>query len=469
MNINFLKKLADKIKDRNKRLGDYHDFRPILAELEERPPNPLGSFFLWTILALMAVLVAGMFLFKVDVVITGRGKVIPIGDVKVVQPLETGVVTGICVKEGDFVKKDDVLLEIDPSVDLATLAGKDQNLKISQLSMERINAVLNNKGFSPRGKYSAQAVQAQQAQYRAQREVYDSTLQEKEKAYNEAGTELITLKEEIRQLTGILAVLKEDERRQKELAAVGAVAENRYREKMKERMSAERELDVKKGQADQLSTKLTRIKDEMQTFKSSFREKLLADYTGNLQERNSLDAEVSALKFKQDKRFITAPVSGYVNQLQTKTVGGVVTTAQQVASIVPENTPLQVKAMVLNKDIGLLKQGQKVVVKVDAFEFQKYGALEGVVETISPSSVEEKAGANRDNSESQDREAADSSGSGYPVFVKIDSTRLRLKNETFNILPGMTVTAEINIGKRRVIEFFLYPILHYIDTGLKVR
>jgi hemolysin D len=81
--------------------NDYHDFKPIIAEIEDRPTNPLGMIFLWTIIALMVVTVLGLIFLKIDVVVTARGKIIPIGDVKIVQPLETGVITRIHVKEGD--------------------------------------------------------------------------------------------------------------------------------------------------------------------------------------------------------------------------------------------------------------------------------------------------------------------------------------------------------------------------------
>ena len=100
-------------------MKDHHEFRPVLAEIEEKPPNPAGRIFLWVILVLMFVLIVGLYLVKVDVVVTARGKIIPFGDVKVLQPLETGVVSKILVKEGDFVKEGDTLVEIDPSIDVA--------------------------------------------------------------------------------------------------------------------------------------------------------------------------------------------------------------------------------------------------------------------------------------------------------------------------------------------------------------
>lgn len=249
----------------------------------------------------------------------------------------------------------------------------------------------------------------------------------------------------------------------KALVEIGTLADNRYREKMKERMNLERERDSKGGQVQQLETKLARISDEIQTFKSNFREKLLSDYSNNIHERNTLEAEVSSLKFKQGKRFIIAPVTGYIHLLPVKTIGGVVTTAQPIAGIVPEGTPLEVNAIVMNKDIGYVKEGQSCVVKVDTYDFQKYGTIEGKVEIINPYSMEEKE--NKETNKSAENESG-----GYPVRVKMTAETLKTKNgDVYKVKPGMSATVEVNVGKRRVIEFFLFPIIRYLDEGLKVR
>jgi len=450
-----------------KKNADYHDFKPILTEIEERPPNPLGTLFLWTIITLMVVVLLGLYLVKVDVVVTARGKIIPLGDVKVVQPLETGVVTAIHVREGDFVRKDAVLMEIDPSIDKADLEGKEKNLHNSRLAMERVNAVLAAGPFAPARKNAhGDAVKTQIAHFNAQKNLYESTLKEKEKEVREMQTSLNSLKEEIRSLKDMVGHTKEDERRQKTLVEIGALADNRYREKMKERMSLEKELDNKIGQADQTATRLERIMDEIETFKHTFQDKLLTEFTTNLQSRNALEAEVSSIRFKQGKKFILSPVDGYIHLLPVKTVGGVVTTAQPVVTIVPENAPLVVNAVVFNKDIGFVKEGQRSVIKVDTFDFQKYGTIDGVVEVINPFNLEDKNGGNNREKES---EPASASG-GYPVRLKMLADCLKTKDgKLYRMKPGMTVTSEINVGQRRVIEFFLFPVIRYLDEGLKVR
>jgi hemolysin D len=409
----------------------------------------------------MMVALFGLYLVKVDVVVTARGKIIPMGDIKVMQPLETGVVTGIYVKEGDFVKKGAVILEIDPSVDIADLEGKERNLNSSKLAMERINAVLYEKKFLPSGvDVPKETVQSQITQYNAQRNVYASTLKEKEKELQENESALNTLKKEIVNINSLLDIIREDENRQKALVEIGALADNRYREKIRERMNLEKDLNIKIGLTDQTEAKLSRIKDEMETFRSSFREKLLSEFSTNLQTKNILEAEVSTIRFKQGKKFIVSPVDGFVHLLPVKTIGGVVTTAQPVASLVPESTTLAVNAIVLNKDIGFVKEGQHCVIKVDAFDFQKYGTIEAAVETINPYILGETGKIEEKNVET----------GGYPVCFKMLADTLKTKDgAAYPVKPGMSVMVEINVGKRRVIEFFLFPVIKYLDEGLKVR
>lgn len=447
---------------------DHHDFRPILAEIEEHPTNPLGMWFLWTVIALMLAVLFGLYFIKVDVVISARGKLIPIGDVKIVQPLDTGVVTAIHVKEGDFVKEGDALLSIDPSVDNADLEGKEQNLQLAHLEMERVEALLDGRTYSPpTGDYPADMIMAQTAKYQSQLAVYVSTLQEKEKEIQEVTSNFNTNTEEKRRLEELAALVKEDEIKQKALVEIGALAENRYREKLKEHMNLEREINVKNGQLEQTAVKIERIKDEMETFRSGFREKLMTEFTTNMQKKNALTAEVSNLRFRQDKRIITAPVNGYIHQLPVKTVGGVVTTAQSVASIVPEKSPLEVNALVVNKDIGFVKESQAAVVKVDSYDFQKYGLLEGTVHTISPSSI---ASGAKENEKPMENSRIDPAASGYPVYIKLKSEELTTKDgKVFKVKAGMSVTTEINVGRRRVVEFFIFPVIRYLDEGLKVR
>ena len=410
--------------------------------------------FLWVLMAFLVIAGLGLFLIEVDVVVSARGKIIPAGDVKTLQPLETGVVSGIHVKEGDYVARGATLVEIDPALDTADLEGKEKNLRFSQAASQRINAVLAEQPFRPNGDTEPELAQAQRRLYETQRALYRSTLSEKEKALREAEASLQGLREERKRLESLHRLVSEEEKRQQSLVKIGALAENRYRDKVKERLQTEKELELKGAQVEEGTYRVQRVREEMETFRNTFREKLLAELSGNLQGRNTLESEVNSIHFRKQKRQIAAPVNGTVHQLHVKTVGGVVTPAQPVVSIVPENTPIVANILVVNRDIGYVRQGQECIVKVDTYDFQKHGTVEGRVETVSPFNVENK----------------ENTSDGYPVFVNLAAMELKTKDGTvFPLRPGMAVTTEINVGKRRVIEFFLFPIIKYLDEGLKVR
>lgn len=431
---------------------DEHEFKPILAEIQDKPPNPLGRWLLWALLMLMIIVIVGVYFIKIDVVVSARGKVIPQGDVKILQPLETGVIKKIMVKEGDYVKEGQVLVEIDPTVEVADIQGKEKNLIFHALTKKRVESLLSGKNFSLSDNTAESLLQ--ENLYRAQKKLLQANLRQKEKEIKEVEILIGSLKEEVEKLNRLIDVILEEEKRLKELALAGAVAEARYREKVKERLNLERERDTRKSQIEESMIRLERIKHEIDSIKSGFSEKLLAEAGNSLQQENLLSSEITTVKFKESKRFITSPVTGYIHLISVKTPGGVVTPAQPVISVVPENTSLVVRAVVLNKDAGFVKQGQRTVVKVDTYDFQKYGTLEGEVEVVSPFSIE-------------DREVGID---GYPVYVKLNSTELKTKEgKIYRIKPGMTVLAEINIGKRRVIELFLSPFVKHIDEGLKVR
>ncbi len=150
---------------------------------------------------------------------------------------------------------------------------------------------------------------------------------------------------------------------------------------------------------------------------------------------------------------LTAPVAGTVQQLAVHTVGGVVTPAQPLLVIVPGDNPLEVEAFfVENKDIGFVRAGQTAEVKVETFNFTKYGTLRGTVTQVSGDAIQDEK-----------------RGLVYAARVKLDRTTLNVDGKTVSLSPGMAVTAEIKTGKRRVIEYFLSPLMQVGDESLRER
>ena len=148
---------------------------------------------------------------------------------------------------------------------------------------------------------------------------------------------------------------------------------------------------------------------------------------------------------------IIAPVDGTILALNTRTIGGVVNVAERIAQIVPDNDLLYVDVTLDNQDVGFVGVGQRVVVKVATYPFQRYGYLGGTVENISPDAIQDEK-----------------KGLVYKAKVKLSGANSSKKNR-LKLLPGMSVSAEITTGKRRIIEFFLDPLMTHVDDSLKVR
>lgn len=179
--------------------------------------------------------------------------------------------------------------------------------------------------------------------------------------------------------------------------------------------------------------------------------------TALIHEIRGLNAQIAALdnkrvQLEKQKQILKAPMEGYINKIMVHTVGGVVQPAEPILTMVDKNAPLMIKAKVLNQDVGFVKSGMPVSIKVDTYNFQKYGILNGIVTIVPPNSVPDEQ-----------------LGPVYEVYIKPENTTLMVEGKEETIKFGMSTTNEIKIGKRRIIEFFIYPLIKYMDESIKVK
>lgn len=194
-------------------------------------------------------------------------------------------------------------------------------------------------------------------------------------------------------------------------------------------------------------------------------------------EARNLESQINAIKFQNQKQSIISPTAGYVAKLMINTIGGVVTPAEKLISIVPKDSPLIVKVNVLNQDIGFVKKDMQSKIKIDTFSFQKYGFFEGENRnkseqfhfcrfgTVGYVLKDSRRQINVGNFSIDDEKL----GPVYEVKIEPNGKKITVEGEQRYLEAGMSVTAEIKVGKRRVIEFFIYPIIRYLDEGLSVR
>ncbi len=430
---------------------DRHEFRPLLVEIDERPVNPLGRALLWTLLAAMIFGGAWLYFAKIDVVVSARGIVVPRGEVKVVQPIETGVVSRILVKEGSRVKKGELLMEIDPQVTESDLDAKKRRLALLRLETGRLEALAGGRPFVPEGSLlPAEVLKNQLSLYEAAKRGQEEKLASIGEQLQQAREQKASVEADLVRLQSRLEL--QETRRKRLEKVLDIIAAQEYDEVLQNIGDLKGQIAMKRHERAQLQARIRELGKQKSVVIQEFRNRLLDDLTARRKEAMELRAQIDAIGFKNAKQRLLSPVDGYVATLAVHTVGGVVTPAEKLLTIVPEGAPLLVKAQVLNKDIGFVKKGMETEIKVDTYDFQKYGLLRGEVIHISDDAVvDEKLGP------------------VYEVYVRPEKDYLTHKGEKLPIHAGMSVTAEFKVGKRRVIEFFVYPIVKYLDEGMSVR
>lgn len=434
--------------------NDAHEFKPLLAEIEERPLNPLGRVIMLMILSTILFFALWMYLGMIDIVVTARGAVLADGQNKIIQPLETGIVAQILVREGDMVKKGQPLMEIDPSTTQPELHSTDENLRYARLEIERIEATLSQNGFSPASKtHDLGSVDTQRRLYDASINNLQRELAAKEAELKSIDSQLEHTKIEQQENEALLKVALEKDERLARVADI--VAKDEIEKHKTDILNYKNNIAQEGHKIAELQQKQAQIQHEIAKVNESFREKQLQELGDKQKRATELHAKLKELTFKNSKQLLLSPCAGTVNQLFFHTVGGVVTPAEKLMSIVPADSSLVVKAEVQNQDIGFVATGQNVAIKADTYEFQKYGMYEGKVKLISKDSHEDE----------QKKEL----GKIYDVYITPTNKYLTVEGRKEYLKPGMTVTAEVKVGKRRIIEFFVYPLIKYWQEGMSVR
>lgn len=430
-------------------MDDSHEFKPVLSEIEDSPVSPLGQFTFWIIVSIMIVTVLWLTIGKVDIVVSARGLVIPDGEAKIIQPLDTGVISKILVKEGDFVKEGQPLLEIDPATTEPELVSVQKNLEDTLLEIKRLNATANGNNFDTTYESSETAV-IQQNLYNASMSAIKNKVEAKKIDLSKTEDELNATKAELSAKKQILGAKIDKEQRMKNVLDV--IAYDDYQNILNEIKTLRAEVTKLNYQIKELTSQKIQIKKEIRAVEDEFRATNIEKLADKTKTANELKSNAEQIIFRNTKQTITSPCDGYVDKLFIHTIGGVVTPAQQLFAITPINTPLMIKATVLNQDIGFVKEGMNVSVKIDTFNFQKYGMLEGEVKTVSKNSIQDEK-----------------LGPVYEVYITPLTHTLKVEGKDEPIRTGMSLSAEINVGKRRIIEFFIYPLIKYLDEGMSVR
>jgi hemolysin D len=460
---------------------DHLEFLPAALEIVETPASPAGRAIAGVIVLFFALAIGWATIGHVDIIATATGKIVPTGRSKVIQPFETGVVRSIHVQDGQAVKAGDVLIELDPTIDTAHRDRAATELIAAQLDVARLQAALagaddpHTEMVTPQGAPADQAemqrtlLRNQITELHAKMANFDHQILE-----HEANRAAVAATVEKLKLTIPLIQEKVDTRGY--LADKGLASKITYWGDQQDLLEHQQELIVQTARLDEAAAQIAALREQRQETDAEYRRTNSSDLAQAAQKAASLRDALVEAEEKRRLQTLTAPVDGTVQQLEVHTVGGVVTPAQQLMVIVPEDAHLEAEVMVSNRDIGFIDAGEPVQVKVDTFNFTRYGLLHGTVLNLSQDAIvrersatdksgasSQTSGALADTSEPQGQELV------YAARIALDQTQMDIDGRMVSLTPGMAVTAEIKTGSRRVIGFLLSPLLRYKQESLRER
>jgi hemolysin D len=433
-------------------------FLPAALALRDTPVHPAPRIALWLIMAFALIAVLWASLGQTDIVAMAPGKVIPDARTKLIQPVETAVVRAIHVRDGQAVEAGQLLVELD-----ATSAAADSERLVSEALAARLEearavAMLSalRTGKAPRlddveGADAARMVMAR-SQLSGQYQEYQARQQQWQAEVERREGELQVIREQIAKLEQTAPIARKRAEDFGKLVKENFMSEHGYLEREQARIELEQDLAGSRAKLAESNAALVQARREQATLVAETTRQLLDQQSQAAQKAASLGQE--RVKAEQRGRLmrLTAPVAGTVQQLAVHTVGGVVTAAQPLMVIVPKENVLEVEAWLPNKDIGFVNVGQVAEVKVEAFPFTKYGSLPGRVIQVSADAIQDEK-----------------RGLVYATRVRLARDTLRMENRAVRLTPGMAVTVEVRTGQRRVIEYFLDPLIQVGRESLRER
>jgi hemolysin D len=453
-------------------------FLPAALEVVETPPSPVGRAIGAAIILLFCIVVIWAWTGTIDVVASTTGKIVPSGRTKIVQPFETGVVRSIRVQDGQEVKAGDVLIELDPTVNAAERDHLHSDLLAEQLNIARLHAALAENddptaAFNPPAGVSAALVNAQRQLLLNQVTEHRARIASLARQQAQKEAEQSTIVATIHKLEATIPVIQQRVDIRKTLMDKELGSKLTYFETLQLLVEQQEDLGVRKSHLREAEAAAAAIRETRDQAKAEYRRTLSDELAKAEQKANGLAQDLIKAEQKTKLQRLTSPVDGVVQQLAIHTVGGVVTPAQALLAVVPSDSRLEIEAMISNRDIGFVHTGQDAEIKIDTFNFTRYGLLHGKVLSVSQDAVVRDRRQDRadDRTLGTQNETSEPKGQelNYSARVSLDRSRMQIDDRVVNLSPGMAVTVEIKTGSRTILSYLLSPLLRYRQEALHER
>ncbi|MBI5142954.1 MAG: HlyD family type I secretion periplasmic adaptor subunit [Nitrospirae bacterium] len=429
------------------------EFLPAVLEVQESPPSPLGRILIGVIIAAFSTGILWASLASIDITATAQGKIIPTGHSKVVQAPAAGVINAIHAQNGMEVHEGDVLVELDTTESTAERERLSNEYLAAATETARLRALVDeHDDFTPPDGVPSSFMELQRRMLRQELDGYRSRLDAAQSSIDKFSAKVDSGKSQLPGLEAVLNILDERRSAFRSLMDKGLASRIDYLDHEKEYLDQRQRHDamVEEIKADTAALDEARINCE--TLRHEFRRNALAALSESETKAASLREELVKADRRKGILTIAAPIDGTVQQLAVHTIGGVVNPAQELMVIAPDGETVEVEALIENKDIGFVSEGQEAEIKIESFPFTKYGIVPGRVVSLSRDAV-----------------PVDKRGFLYAARITMGKTTISADGKPVNLAPGMNVSAEIKTGNRRLMEYFLAPMLQGLKESARER
>ena len=435
--------------------ADPLDFAPALLRTQAHPPSPFAGWLLKSLLLLFTCLLAWAVLAKLDIVAVAQGKLVPQSYLRIVQPFEQGIVKEILVREGEVVKAGQVLLRMDTQLTDADRRVTDNDLQTKQLQLRRIDTEMAGMPLLRNARENATLFAQVDTQYRSRRQAYQDALDGERAALVKARQDLQSALEVEVKLKQTVPIYKETAEGWTQLANEGFAGKLMAQEKVRQHIESRQDLKAQTQNVASLKATIAQADKRLAQITSNYKQQLQTERVDVALQVHRLQEELTKHDHRGGLLELKAPQAGIVKDLATHTAGTVAAPGTILMTLVPANEPLVAEVWVSNDDVGFVRAGQTVKLKLMTYQFQKYGMVEGKVRTVSADASENQNNTPASVEIGRNKTALPLT---YKTIVEMKSPTLVAQGVKYALTPGMQVAGEIHLGERSVLEYLLSPV-----------
>ena len=436
--------------------ADPADFSPPLLRIQEKPPAPLAGWMVRLQAALLAALLLWTAFGRLDIVAVADGKLVPSSYLKIVQPAEQGIVKDILVKEGEKVDAGQVLIRMDAVLADADAKAIEAEYDNKRLALRRIDAQLAGRALARERVDPPELFAQVSAQHAANVRAFENAVAQERSLLEKARHDLAAAEATKAKLEQVLPHYVEQEKAFEKLTKDGFAGRIMYTDKQRERIEKEQDLRSQQSMIAASRALIEQSQQKMAQLGADYRRQLQTERIEVAAQLERATQERAKLSYRQALLELRAPHPGIVKDLATHTAGTVAAPGTILMTLVPEGDPLVAEVWVSNQDVGFVRPGQGAKLKLAAFQFQKYGLLEGRVLHLNADATEAPSPNTRSDAlTGRDRPMGPLA---FRALVELASQELQADGRRYALQPGMQVVGEIHLGTRSILDYLLSPI-----------